>query len=112
MIRNATLADGQGETGRNLLGQPPSPETQAAPVVPAPFDTTRPLTLTVIVDALRPHGAEIREADEWRPLAAHVLGLIEMEREACAITVEAFGGVRPGPRRTRLAATIRARGGR
>lgn len=35
------------------------------------------MTRNVLVDALRLHGAEIREADEWRPLADHVLALID-----------------------------------
>lgn len=33
-------------------------------------------TVDELAAALRPHGPVIREADEWRPLAQHVLGLM------------------------------------
>jgi hypothetical protein len=39
-----------------------------------------------LAKALRAHGSEIREADEWRPLAGHVLALLELrERQAQAV---------------------------
>ena len=35
------------------------------------------ITRDKLVEALRLHGPEIREADEWRPLADHVLELVQ-----------------------------------
>ena len=33
-----------------------------------------------LVSAFKPHGAAIKEANEWRPLADHVLALLEAAR--------------------------------
>jgi hypothetical protein len=46
-------------------------------------DYSPPFTRELIIDALRPHRAEIVEADEWRPLADHVLGLMYIAVREC-----------------------------
>lgn len=39
------------------------------------------MTRDELIESLKAHGAIIKEADEWRPLADHVLALIEAEKE-------------------------------
>lgn len=45
-------------------------------------------TLDEIAEAMKCHGAEIREANEWRGLAQHVMGLIELGERALRDEVE------------------------
>ena len=59
-----------------------------APITPRSAAEQRPLELTTeeLADVLKAgHRAVIREADEWRPLAGHVLGLMKL---ACQDTIE------------------------
>ena len=50
-----------------LMGKTEDEQVVAIPDVP---------TEEELVEALKPHRSEIAEADEWRPLAHHVRGLI------------------------------------
>lgn len=52
------------------------------------------MTLSEFAEILRSgHRAPVVEADEWRPLAQHIIELLKMQREACAAQARFYAGL-------------------